>query len=387
MSTVALAKGLLVQGWTGINHSYAMVNQYQLLELAQNPSLTLYVQDMPLFDARWTSSKNYSGFGPAQQQVLDALPVYAGQPVSAVYRIHTPNHLQQADCKVLTFIVTELGLDNGNFSADADLQTYQSGGNLVVTPSQWSRERIISYGFRPECVMVIPHGVDVTKFSPLSQEEKNAARQALEYGDDDVIFLNVGAPIWNKGMDLVIEAFFRTRQFRKNARLLIKDQQNLYGLSVIDMIRDMARRGTIAVDDESIGSIRILPQTLSIEQLRSLYNLADYYLSPYRAEGFNLPVIEAIACGTSAIVTAGGSTDDFCDDHTAIRIPSTKHVHKTIANKHVDAYLQPDVVALVDILKDCCMYRRRSPAFEFGRVDMLERFTWKRAARLMSALI
>jgi glycosyltransferase involved in cell wall biosynthesis len=307
--------------------------------------------------------------------------------VSAIYRIHTPNGLQLADSRVITFLVTELGLDAGNFSEGADVDAYQRAGNLVVTPSQWSRERIISYGFRPEHVLVIPHGVDTSKFSPFTTAQRVTAREALGYGAQDVVFLNVGAPIWNKGMDLIIQAFFAARKTCKTARLLIKDQQSLYGLSAIQMIKDLAGRGAITLDDDSVASIRVLPQTLSIEQLRNLYSVADFYLSPYRAEGFNLPVIEAIACGTQAIVTAGGSTDDFCNEQVAIRIPSTKHQNVTIGNTRIDAYLEPDVPALVAIIQACCEKPERNVHFEFGRVSMLEQFTWRRASRLISALV
>ena len=38
---------------------------------------------------------------------------------------------------------------------------------------------------------------------------------------------------------------------------------------------------------------------------------ADVYVSPYHAEGFNLPVLEAVACGIPVVVSAGGSTEDF----------------------------------------------------------------------------
>ena len=382
----ATGKRLLVQGWTGINHSYAMVNQYQLLELAKLPSLQVMHQEMPLFDSRWTREKNAAGFSPAEQAVLATVPAYAGQPVSAVYRIHSPNTLALSDVRTITFLVTELGLDAASFSAGADAQAYCADGHLIVTPSHWSRERIVEFGFAPESVLVIPHGVDGQKFFPFEEHDLKAARTALGYSDDDVVFLNVGAPIWNKGLDLVIEAFFTLRQSHKNARLLIKDQNSLYGFSAVDMIRNLAASGKIHADNHSVESIRILPHTLSIDQLRSLYNVADFYVSPYRAEGFNLPVIEAMACGTPAIVTDGGSTDDFCNEHISHKIPSVQHVNATINNTHVAAYLQPDMDALNGILKKCCINRKKGFGFEFGRENMLEQFTWKRAARLVAAL-
>ena len=62
-------------------------------------------------------------------------------------------------------------------------------------------------------------------------------------------------------------------------------------------------------------SIIILSENLTSTQMNSLYNLVDCYISPYRAEGFNLPVLEAMACGCHVITTFGGSTEDFVKNH------------------------------------------------------------------------
>jgi glycosyltransferase involved in cell wall biosynthesis len=379
---------LLVQGWTGINHSYAMVNQYQLIELFKDDSLNLYSQEMSLFDQRWSKEKNGSGFNDSEKALLEKIKAYDGESVDAIYRIFTPNTLENAHARVITFLVTEFGLDRKNFTESADIHSYCGSGNLVATPSNWSRDRIIDFGFRPDSVFVIPHGVDQNKFSPLSPSERQTARSALGYTSDDVVFLNVGAPIWNKGMDLVIQAFFAARKANKNYRLLIKDQQALYGLSAVGMMKNLLTEGRIELDNASVESIRVLPQTLSIEQLRTLYNVADYYLSPYRAEGFNLPVIEAMACGTKVIVTDGGATDDFCDSNTAVKIPSRLRTNETINNTHIGAYLEPDVEALTDIMVGCALGKTMADTrMQFGRTDLMEQFSWKRASRLISSLV
>lgn len=382
-------KSLLVQGWTGINHSYAMVNQYQLLALLNEPDLAVYKQEMPLFDTRWTKDKNGAGFSDSEQAALAAIPVFGGEALACVYKIHSPIRLAAVTgTPEINFLVTELGLDERNFDGHSDISAYVGSGGLIATPSQWSKERIVDYGFPADSVYVVPHGVDTNKFTPFSAEQRQQAREALGYTPDDIVFLNVGAPIWNKGLDVILQAFFTVRQTHKKVRLLIKDQQALYGLSSVAMIQNLAASGAITIDNESVESIRVLPQTVSIEQLRTLYNVADFYLSPYRAEGFNLPVIEAIACGTKAIVTQGGSTDDFCLPGTAIMVPSVKHVNAVIMDTKVGAYLQPDVDALVSIMRQCADTGRvHDPLFEFSRADMLQVFSWKRTAGLINALI
>lgn len=380
-------KTLWVQGWTGINHSYAMVNQYQLLALAKNTGINLRYSELPVSDGRWSKENVGAGFSPDEQLLLSNLQQHQNEQASAIYRIHTPNTLEQSSCKVITFLVTEFGLDEKCFVAGVDIKSYVANGNLVATPSNWSRDRIVEYGFDADKVFVVPHGVDREKFYPFNQPERLAARTALGYGDQDVVFLNVGGPIWNKGLDLLLEAFFAVRQKHKNARLLIKDQQALYGISAVTMIQKMVADGKIALDNDDVASIRIIPATLSIEQLRQLYGIADYYVSPYRAEGFNLPVIEAIACGTKVIVTDGGATDDFCDEYTSIKISSTKLCNTNVYGHFIGAYLDPDMAALIQIMENCASeIGADTIPFEFGRVNLLEQFNWNRAASLISAL-
>ena len=386
---VGRQKFLAVQGWTGINHSYAMVNQYQLLAMLQEPEVKLAHRQMPLFDSRWTQAKNDSGFVETEREAISAIPEWIDQTPDATYRIHSPCTVATSAHREITFMVTEIGLDARSFEPEMDIAGYVAQGNLVVTPSRWSRDRIIEYGFPASSVYVIPHGVDTSKFKLLPPEERRKARESLGYTEDDVVFLNVGAPIWNKGMDMIIQAFFQLRQTHKNARLMIKDQQSLYGLSAVEMIRNLAGSGAITIDNDSVESIRVLPNTINLFQLSSLYNVADCYLSPYRAEGFNLPVIEAIACGTPVIVTEGGATDDFCNDYVGYKVPGRKVTNSMINDTKIGAYIDPDRDELLQRMQHVAKNgsSRDGRTFAFGRTTLLEQFSWGRAARELIALI
>ena len=47
--------------------------------------------------------------------------------------------------------------------------------------------------------------------------------------------------------------------------------------------------------------------------INELYNISNYYISPYTGEGFNIPVLEALSVGVKVIVPETGSTSDFID--------------------------------------------------------------------------
>ena len=72
---------------------------------------------------------------------------------------------------------------------------------------------------------------------------------------------------------------------------------------------------------ESYESIAVVvlhrPRGLSEADLASLYRSCDVAVFPYRAEGFCMPILEAMACGTPAIVPEFGACLDFCNAETS----------------------------------------------------------------------
>ena len=46
---------ILVEGWRGINHSYALVNQWQINELVK--SSNIFFRDIPFPNKNWNSKK------------------------------------------------------------------------------------------------------------------------------------------------------------------------------------------------------------------------------------------------------------------------------------------------------------------------------------------
>jgi glycosyltransferase involved in cell wall biosynthesis len=82
-----------------------------------------------------------------------------------------------------------------------------------------------------------------------------------------------------------------------------------------------------------------------------LYQAADAYVSPYRAEEFNIPVLEAAACGLPVICTAGGATDDFVDDLFARRIEAKKRQLRGDGDREV-AQLEPRIDHLVALMTE-----------------------------------
>ncbi len=107
-------------------------------------------------------------------------------------------------------------------------------------------------------------------------------------------------------------------------------------------------------------------------------------MSPYRAEGFNLPVLEAIACGTPVIVTRGGATDDFCNDKVAWLIQGQAGSLQGPGGE-VYRFTEPDFDELVEAMAAVCE-GSRLPAAAADRSSLLQTFSWSRAAEALVQL-
>ena len=104
-------------------------------------------------------------------------------------------------------------------------------------------------------------------------------------------------------------------------------------------------------------SVVVYTGNVSRQQMRMLYYSADYFLYPSRCEGWGLPLIEAIACGTPCISTRFGGHSEYLgflsDDaiiQTTLR-PVDCQYHKHVIN-HSDGdfglWAYPDVADLAN---------------------------------------
>ena len=125
--------------------------------------------------------------------------------------------------------------------------------------------------------------------------------------------------------------------------------------------------------------------TLPARALARLLRAADCYVSPYRAEGFNLPVLEAMACGVPVVCTAGGPTAEFTDRSFAEPIRSELRKKRLDATAEGDA-LEPDLEHLIALMRDAARRRDRLPAMGLlAAQHAAKNFTWDAVTDLLLA--
>lgn len=340
---------LHIEGWRGISHSYALVNQFQMLHWRKHHGAQIAHADMPFIMSHWANGDNSAGFTATDLSVIQA-PEFDGA-AEALYRIYAPLNLEtHATRPTLTFAVTEFGLGTKDLDP-AKISRYAAQGGLVHTPSQWSKRRLVANGIPDDIIHVVGHAVDPTYFHQLSQSQIEKNRSNLGFQPEDVVLLNVGTHHWNKGLDLLIKAFAQARKSNKHLKLLLKDQRSTYLVNSESYVQQVLSEIGL-LDQGLLDSIRMISGHLTLAQLNSLYSVADAYVTPYRAEGFNLPALEAQACGTPIIATQGGATDDFLLPATTSAISGTLIENSRLKDDlPVNAYIQPSLEQLTQTLQ------------------------------------
>jgi glycosyltransferase involved in cell wall biosynthesis len=172
----------------------------------------------------------------------------------------------------------------------------------VWVPSAFVRDGYVASGMPPGIVDVVPNGVDLERFAP-----EGPARE-LPDAPAACTFLFVGGTIWRKGIDVLLAAWARAFGRDDDVRLVVKDfgvETSYKGQTSGDDVRALAARADVA-------PVTYLTEDLPAAELPALYRSADVVVLPYRAEGFCLPALEAMACGVPVIHTAAGPTGEFC---------------------------------------------------------------------------
>jgi glycosyltransferase involved in cell wall biosynthesis len=381
---------IIVEGWRFLPHSYAIANQFQLLEMSDRPELTIFHRDQPYASKTWQPVRNL--FDPEAELTIEQIPnPEPDQQADATLRMYAPLNLAPANTpKTAVFGCTEWGILTKSILRGMGVsslgEAHANTDTIIVTPSQRSREGFIRSGADGDRVVVVPLGVNPRIYHPLPPAERTILRQRLGI-DSYFTFLNVGLMCdESQGVGRLLKAFATICDRHPDARLILKGRDALFPSK-----DSIAKAGQNNLTDAELDKIKsrliYVGETLSFAQLAQLYQAADAYVSPYLAEGFNLPVLEAAACGLPVICTKGGPTDDFVNPQFALTIDSKLETGTTTEGDRV-WFVVPEQDCLTELMEALIerpalsdRARRAGPAW------VGQHFTWAKVVdRLLDVL-
>lgn len=164
----------------------------------------------------------------------------------------------------------------------------------IICPSEYGRQKVLEMcsWISPESVAAIHHGVDHDLFYP--PDPKEAAVVAKKLGIEGDFLLQVGSFFPHKNLELSLRAFALSRAYKEGLSLVFVGggASSSYDRQLNNLVEELGIRERVRWVEHA-----------ETADLPKLYGAASLVLFPSRYEGFCLPVVEAMACGTPGVVS------------------------------------------------------------------------------------
>src|SRR3990167_7427 len=165
----------------------------------------------------------------------------------------------------------------------------------VIAVSETTKDDIIkNYGVNPSKISAVYEGFDENRFKLQLKEKIAKIKKRYKIRGDYLIFIGTLQP--RKNIERLIEAFHklvRNSKFEiRNYKLIIVGRRGWLYDSILEKVKK------INIEDKVTFTGYV-----SDSDLPALVSGADVYVLPSLWEGFGIPVIEAQACGTPAVVS------------------------------------------------------------------------------------
>jgi mannosylfructose-phosphate synthase len=238
---------------------------------------------------------------------------WAGQKISEeldIPHIHTPHSLGWLDQHNLPG--SELSqaeierTDHFEARIRAEFLIYRNCDHLIATTDTQADLLQTHYDVLERQISIIPPGIDENKFSPLRQADWETLQQQYDLSGHEVLTIGRIAP--NKGYDLLIRAFPTLLDLVPEARLMIAFR----GENSTGEKEEWAKLQNLAEEIDPGDKIRWLPQ-IPDRDLANYYRAAGVFALPSRYEPFGMDAVEAMACGTSTVMTVHGGLSELID--------------------------------------------------------------------------
>lgn len=213
------------------------------------------------------------------------------------YWVHCPSVVTMYD--LIPMIYPQYLAPRGTawiFRATASLATRRA--NHIIAISESTKRDLVRLLGASEKRITVTHLAADERFRPLDSQQLEKTIGTYQLPERYILYLGINKP--HKNLAFLLQVL---RELRTEARLVLAGKEDPRYLQV----REETQR--LGLEDRVVFLGDVPEKDLPI-----IYNGAEVFVFPSLYEGFGLPVLEAMACGTPVVCSNSSSLPEIVDD-------------------------------------------------------------------------
>lgn len=249
--------------------------------------------------------------------------------------------------------------------------------DIMCVSSEWAAE--ITRRCVPSAdVRILPCGVDTDTFKPSPSTVYNKRTTPNTY-----VFFNIGKWEKRKGHDILCSAFNKAFEPKDDVQLVLmpnniflKPEQRAYWHGMY-------------TSSKLVSKIHMLTNLLPMHSnVADFINSVDCGVFPARSEGWNLELLESMACGKPVITTNVSAHTEYCSKENAylVEAPNEEEAFDGTFFFGGGNWAELDIdeeEQIIEHMRYCYENRPSNPA----GIKTANKFTWKNSARILDEII
>lgn len=244
----------------------------------------------------------------------------------------------------------------------------------VWVPSSWGASILLDHGLTPENIQVVPEGVDPEVFRPAPPYFPRSrvfrflcvGKWEVRKNIDDLVIAFAEEFLASEPVELVLHCYNQFDRFdhHKHVEMLVKGNH----------------------------APIVISSPVADQEIVAVYQSCDAFVLPTRAEGWGLPIAEALSCGLPVIATSYSAPMDYLSDDVAylLRVSHMVPVRDSLFFREGDlgVWAQPDRCHLKELMRHIFEHQEEARhKGERARAHIMRGWSWMHSAKIAHALL